>query len=228
MLILKMQNERILFAQNEGKAVFFKWAATLAFITILYNMVEGLISVFLGVEGGTVTLFGFGADSFVEVISGIGIWHMVRRMRQNGNESPDRFEKTALKITGAAFYILTAVLAITSSVDLYMGYKPKTTFWGIIIAAVSISSMWALIHYKVSIGRRFNSQALLSDAACTKTCLYLSVILLIASAAYEMTGLGLLDSLGALGIAAFSFKEGREAFEKARGESCCCGSVCKG
>ena len=208
-----MQN--VSFVENEGKTIFFRWAAALAFITILYNVVEGLVSVFLGAEGGTVTLFGFGMDSFVEVISGIGIWHMVRRMRQNGDESPDRFEKTALKITGASFYILTAVLVTTSSVNLYMGHKPKTTFWGIIISAVSISSMWALIYYKVKIGRRFNSRALLADAACTKTCLYLSVILLTASVAYEMTGLGLLDSLGALVIAVFSFKEGREAFEKA-------------
>ncbi|MDA8170882.1 MAG: cation transporter [Nitrospiraceae bacterium] len=221
-----MQN--ISFVENEGKSLFFKWATALALITIFYNMVEGLVSVVFGAEDGTVTLFGFGVDSFVEVVSGIGIWHMVRRMRQNGNESPDRFEKTALKITGTSFYILTAGLAITSLANLYMGYKPKTTFWGIIIAAVSISAMWALIHFKVKIGRRFNSRALLADAACSKTCLYLSVILLIASLAYEMTGIGLLDSLGAFGIAVFSFKEGREAFEKARGELCRCGGECKG
>ena len=152
---------------------------------------------------------------------------MVRRMSQNANESPDRFEKTALKITGTSFYILTTGLAITSAVNLYMGYKPKTTFWGIIIAVVSILSMWALIHYKVKIGKRFSSRALLADAACSKTCLYLSAILLVASIAYEMTGLGLLDSLGAIGIALFSFKEGREAIKKAKGESCHCETGCK-
>ncbi len=207
------------------RASFYKWAAALALITIVYNLAEGAISVFFGAKDGTVSLFGFGVDSFVEVISGIGIWHMVLRMRQNG-QNEDRFEKTALKITGGGFYILTLGLIVTSLLNIYKGYKPSTTFWGIIVSSLSILAMWLLIHYKVKAGRRFNSRALLADAACSRTCLYLSIVLLVASVGYELTGVGLIDSLGALGIAAFSFREGREAFEKAKGKPCCCGGVC--
>ena len=109
----------------------------------------------------------------------------------------------------------------------YKGYKPETTLWGIIVSAISILTMWILMHYKMKIGRQFNSQALLADAACTKTCIYLSVILLIASAGYEVTGIGALDSLGALGIAILSFREGREALEKSRGNlACSCQGQC--
>ena len=42
------------------------------------------------VENGTLSLFGFGLDSFVEVISGAGIWHMVRRQRENPEQAPDQ------------------------------------------------------------------------------------------------------------------------------------------
>jgi divalent metal cation (Fe/Co/Zn/Cd) transporter len=67
----------------------------------------------------------------------------------------------------------------------------------------------------------------LADAACTKTCIYLSLVLLFASVGYEMTGVGSLDSLGALGIAVLSFREGREAFEKAKGNlACACQGQC--
>jgi hypothetical protein len=48
------------------------------------------------------------------------------------------------------------------------------------------------------------------------------VILLGTSAGYELTGIGSLDVLGALGIAWFAFREGREAFGKARGVVCGC------
>jgi len=206
---------------------FYKWANFLALITIFYNLVEGLVSVFFGWEDETLALFGFGVDSFVEVISGVGIWHMIRRMRRNGNENSDRFERTALKITGTSFYILTFGLLITAVVSIFRGYKPETTFWGIIVSVISILTMWLLMHYKIKIGSEFNSQALLADAACTKTCIYLSVILLIASVGYEVTGIGMLDSLGALGIAILSFKEGREAFEKSRGNlACSCQGRC--
>lgn len=209
-----------------AKSSFYRWATALAMITVFYNLLEGAVSVFFGVEDETVSLFGFGIDSFVEVISGLGIWHMVWRMKRTGEESHEGFEKTALRVTGTAFYVLAAGLFVTALINLYTGHQPRTTLWAIIVAAVSILTMWLLIHFKAKVGRRFNSQALLADAACTKTCLYLSIVLLIAGIGYEATGIGLIDSLGAVAIALFSFKEGRESFGKARGESCSCGTDC--
>ena len=220
--------EAVHFRPNTQRNTFYRWANALALITIFYNLIEGIVSVFFGYEDGTVALFGFGVDSFVEVISGLGIWHMIRRMKQTGSESHDTFEKTALKVTGTAFYILTVGLIATALVNFYQGHKPETTFWGIVVAGISIFSMWLLIHYKLKVGRQFNSQALIADAYCTKTCIYLSVVLLISSIGYELTGIGMLDSLGAVGIAALSFREGREAFEKAKGNLICsCQGSCK-
>ncbi|MBF0507242.1 MAG: cation transporter [Nitrospirae bacterium] len=216
------------FRSESRRKTFYKWANALALITIFYNLMEGIVSVFFSYKDGTIALFGFGADSFVEVISGIGIWHMIRRMKQNGNENHDAFEKTALKVTGTAFYILMAGLVITSLINLYMGYKPETTLWGIIVGSISILAMWLLIHYKMKIARQFNSQALIADANCSRACMYLSLVLLVASIGYELTGLGLLDSIGAIVIAVLSFKEGREAFEKAKGNLICsCQGSCK-
>ncbi len=203
------------------KAHLYKWANILALITIFYNVIEGIVSVFFGFKDETIALFGFGIDSFVEVISGVGIWHMIRRLKQNGNENPDRFEKDALRVTGTAFYILAIGLAITAILNIYQGHKPETTLWGIIISAISISTMWALIHYKLKIGKELNSQAILTDAACTKVCIQLSLILLLASAGYELTRIGGLDSIGAILIAWLSFREGRESFQKARGNIVC-------
>lgn len=220
--------ETIAFRPHAQKDTFYRWANVLALITIFYNLIEGVIAVFFGYEDGTVALFGFGIDSFVEVISGVGIWHMIRRMKQNSSENHDVFEKTALKVTGTAFYILTVGLIVTALANLYQGHKPATTFWGIVVAGISILSMWLLIHYKLKIGRQFNSQALIADANCTRACMYLSVALLISSVGYELTGIGMLDSLGAVGIAVLSFKEGREAFEKAKGNLVCsCQDSCK-
>jgi len=199
----------------------YKWANALALITIFYNTLEGLLSVFFGLEDETISLFGFGVDSFVEVISGIGIWHMVRRIRGDGSASPDRFERRALRVTGTAFYLLTVGLILTAAISLYQGHKPESTVWGIIVSAVSILTMWALIHYKMKVGRGLNSQAILADAACTRVCIQLSVILLMASAGYELTGFGGLDSIGAIMIAWLSLREGQEAFEKAKGNMEC-------
>ena len=219
--------QAISFRRADNRLTFYAWANALAWITILYNIAEGLISVFFGFSDESLALFGFGVDSFVEVISGLGIWHMVRRMRKNGSEAPDRFERAALKTTGTSFYILAAGLLVTSVANVYGGSRPQTTLWGIIVSSVSILTMWLLMYYKLKIGRQFNSPALIADAHCTKTCLYLSFVLLIASLGYELTGMGMMDSAGALVIAFLSFREGREAFDKAKGNfACSCQGPC--
>ncbi len=212
-----------------GNAKLYVWASALALITIVYNIAEGAVSVFFGFEDESMSLFGFGLDSFVEVVSGIGIWHMVRRIRQSGGQDPDRFEKRALSITGWGFYALTAGLVVTSVVDLFRGHKPENTFWGIVVSVVSILSMAALIRAKTKVGKQLNSAAILADAACTRACLQLSVVLLIASAGYRFTGIGGLDSLGALAIGGLCFREGREALKKARSGNfaCTCGGICQ-
>ncbi len=207
---------------DKDKKVLYSRATILALITIFYNILEGVVSIYFGIKDETIALAGFGVDSFVEVMSGIGIFHMIERIKRNGKEDPDRFERTALRITGLAFYILTAGLVISSGINIYLNKSPETTFWGIVISLVSIFTMWLLIRMKLRVGRRLNSEAIIADAHCTRACMYLSIILLISSAGYELSGIGYLDSLGALGIAFWSFKEGREAFEKARGLSCQC------
>jgi divalent metal cation (Fe/Co/Zn/Cd) transporter len=215
-----LKNHEIL--DQKSKLTLYKWASILALVTIFYNLGEGVFSVAFGLEGETLSLFGFGLDSFVEVLSGVGIWHMIRRLRQNQNTNPDKFEQRALRITGTAFFILAAGLVATSVFNIYRGNKPATTSWGIIVALVSIFTMWALIHYKKKVGKQLNSEAILEDANCTKVCLYLSFVLLVASTGYELIGIGGIDSVGAILIAVFAFREGRESFEKSRGRVSCC------
>lgn len=220
--------ETITLTIDRRRDTLYTWASALAAFTIFYNIIEGIVSVYFGIEDETVSLFGFGLDSFVEVISGVGIWHMIRRIRRHGSENPDRFEKRALKITGASFYLLAFGLAVTAVMNLVTGHAPETTVWGIIVALVSILSMAVLLHYKVRVGRELGSRAIIADAHCTRACMLLSIALLVASAGYELTGYGGLDSIGAVAIAAFSFREGRESFEKARNEGICSCSNCCG
>jgi len=208
------------------KSKLLKIALYLAIITVLYNIVEGVVSVVFGYEDETLALFGFGLDSFVEVISGIGVLHMIIRMKSTNVEEHDKFEKTALRITGIAFYILTAGLVIGSIINIVYGIKPDTTLMGMIISTVSIVTMYFLMKAKLKVGNELKSDAIIADANCTKACFYLSFILLASSGLYEIFGIAYLDLLGALGISYFAFKEGREAMEKVKSNSISCCSSC--
>lgn len=200
----------------------YKVAFGLAAFTIIYNVLEGLISTYLGFEDESLALFGFGSDSFIEVISGLGIAHMIVRIQNNIDSKRDDFERTALKITGVAFYILVFGLILTSVYNIWTGHRPITTFWGVVISIISIIVMWILVVWKRNVGTKLNSAPILADANCTLVCVYMSIILLISSGIYELFRLSYIDSIGTLGLSYFAFKEGKECFEKAKSDKHCC------
>lgn len=211
---------------DSTKEKLYQWALTLSMITIFYNVVEGVVATWFGASDETLALFGFGIDSFVEVISGLGIAHMILRMRKNEYFGVDDFEITALKVTGTAFYLLVAGLVFGATVSVYFKAEPQTTMVGIIISALSILTMYLLYHYKMKVGKELESAPIISDANCTKTCFYLSFILLGSSLIYEVFRIPYIDAIGSLGIAWYAFKEGREAFEKASNKTMACSSGC--
>ena len=200
----------------------YKQAYRLSLFTIFYNIIEGIVSMFLGYEDETLSLFGFGADSFIEVISGIGIAMMILRIRHNPGSPKSKFEITALKITGTAFYLLSAGLLAGIILNLITAHKPETTLWGVVISLVSIAVMVWLMNAKRSVGKKLNSEPILADANCTRVCVYMSLVLLISSLIYELTGFVYADVIGAAGLIYFSVTEGKEAFEKAKGKECEC------
>lgn len=199
----------------------YKVAFGLALFTIIYNIVEGLVSTYFGFEDESLALFGFGSDSFIEVISGLGIAHMIIRIQKRPNSNRDKFERTALQITGFAFYALVFSLVLTSFYTIWNGHKPITTFYGIVISAISILVMWILVAWKRNVGKKLNSEPILADANCTMVCVYMSIILLISSGVYELTNIPYIDSIGTLGLSYFAFKEGKECFEKSNSEKYC-------
>src|ERR1035437_1388615 len=200
----------------------YKVALWLAFFTIFYNVIEGLVSIWFGIKDETLTLFGFGADSFIEVMSGIGIAVMIMRIKQNPESPKSTFEIKALKITGSAFYLLSVCLFIGIAFNLINHHKPETTFWGIVISLISIAVMVWLMNAKKKVGKQLNSEPIISDSNCTKVCVYMSIVLLASSLIYEFTGFAYADVIGTAGLIYFSVTEGKEAFDKAKGKDCDC------
>lgn len=200
----------------------YKQAYRLSLFTIYYNIIEGILSILLGYQDETLTLFGFGVDSFIEVMSGIGIAIMIRRIKQYPESPKSEFEIKALKITGASFYLLSAGLLIGIIVNILNHHKPETTIWGVVISSISIAVMVWLMLAKKRVGKKLDSEPIISDGNCTKICVYMSLVLLASSLIYEFTGFAYADVIGAAGLIYFSLSEGKEAFEKARSKSCSC------
>lgn len=199
---------------NAREKHFYKLAYGLAVFTIIYNLIEGLFALYFGYEDESVTLFGFGVDSMIEVISGMGIAHMVRRIKRNKNERRGHFERKALRVTGISFYLLAIGLIFISVFNIIVGHRPQATFWGVIISVVSILVMWAVILGKKRAGEKLQSKAILADAYCILMCHYMAIVLLLSSVIYEISGLGFIDSMGGMVLAWLAIKEGKRCFKQ--------------
>jgi divalent metal cation (Fe/Co/Zn/Cd) transporter len=187
----------------------------LELFTILWNSLEGLVSVALGLLAGSIALVGFGIDSFIETSSGIVLlWRLQTR---RDAESAERAEATALRLVGASLLALAAYVAYDAAGSLIRREAPEASVPGIVLAAVSLIVMPLLARRKRAVAAALGSQALAADATQTSICMYLSAILLGGLLLNALRGWWWADPVAALAMVPFIAREGREAW---RGERC--------
>ncbi|MDP2808338.1 MAG: cation transporter [bacterium] len=206
-----------------------KTARYLAWFTIIYNVVEGIVSIVFGISDESISLLGFGLDSFIEVFSAIIIlWRIGREFTHSGDKASLDRERLATRGIGMLLLLLTAVVLVNSGFRLYNHISPDTALPGIIISVASLSFMFYLYSAKIKVAAALNSKALKSDAVCSLACIWLSVVLLIGSGIYYLTRIWWVDSAAAIIIAFLILREGIEnvlaSFRKDFTGGCCGGS----
>lgn len=186
----------------------------LEYLTIIWNLLEGIISVGAGLLSGSIALVGFGADSFIESASGGALlW----RLHLDAPERRERAEQMALKLVGISFLLLAAYVAFDAIKSLVKREPPEASYIGITIAALSLVVMPFLARAKRKVAATLNSRALKADSRQTDLCAYLSAILLGGLILNALFGWWWADPIAALVMTPIIGKEGIEAL---RGESC--------
>ena len=82
---------------SDSEQKLYRRAYLLSLFTIFYNVIEGIVSMILGYEDETLSLFGFGADSFIEVMSGIGIAIMLIAHKGLSGQSKKQVRNNCIK-----------------------------------------------------------------------------------------------------------------------------------
>ncbi len=200
-------------------------ALTAAVVTVAYNVLEGLISIALGAVARSPALIGFALDSFVEALSGgVMVWRFARAERLSEAEI-ERREARAVKLVGWTFVILGLYIAYESGEKLWRREAPAPSLGGIVLAAVSIATMYFLARYKRRLGEALGSRSLVADSVETMVCLWLSVSLLVGLGLNWTLGWWWADPVTGLVIAAFLFREGHELLTEGH---CACGGSAEG
>jgi divalent metal cation (Fe/Co/Zn/Cd) transporter len=198
----------------------------LEYLTVAWNVVEGLASVAAAVAAGSVALLGFGIDSFVETTSGlILIWRLRAERHARAPADIERLDQRAHKLVGLSLFLLTAYIAIDAAKALITRERPEPSALGIAITTLSLTVMWWLARAKRRTARGLGSRALEADSFQTTACFWLSLVTLSGIGLNAAFGWWWADPVSALGMTYFLVSEGREAW---RGEDCGCGGGCSG
>ena len=187
----------------------------LEYFTIAWNVVEGLLAIALGAIAGSISLVGFGLDSFIEVMSGAALLWRVSVDADEGRRELN--ERRALRMVGVCFLLLALYITYESVTDLWLKQAPEHSVPGIILACVSLAVMPILSRAKRKVGRELNSVAMQADAKQTDFCVYLSAILVSGLVLNALFNFWWADPVGALVMVPLIAREGTEAL---RGEKC--------
>ena len=112
-------------------------ALRLEYLTVGWNIIEGVIAVIAGLASGSVALLGFGIDSFVESASGsVMIWRLLaeRNADEDDEERIEHVERRAQKLVAGSLVLLAAYIAWESITSLLAGERPEPSFVGIALA----------------------------------------------------------------------------------------------
>jgi len=189
-------------------------ALALSYVTVGYNILEGLVSLVFASLRDSPALLGFGIDSVMESLSG-----MVMIWRFSSPVHDERREGRAIWLVGVSLIVLGAYVAWEAAKALYYGEPPERSVAGLIIAALSLVVMPLLYVLKRRTANRLRSRSLATDAKQTLACLLLSCALLAGSGLNYTIGWWHADPLAALLIAIFLMREGYEAWSEK--EWCC-------
>ena len=187
--------------------------------TVAWNAVEGVVAIGAGIATGSVSLIGFGADSFIEVISAVALLWRLRKAGPNASaEERGEAERRALYMVAATFFFLAAYIAYEAVGALLSGEGPEDSTVGLVLSVVSLLVMPALAYGKQRTGREMGSEALKAEAVETWVCSYLSLALLAGVGLNAAFGWWWADPVGAVAMLPVILWQGLQTLGEAREE----------
>jgi divalent metal cation (Fe/Co/Zn/Cd) transporter len=204
-----MSTERAEWLRFAGLARKLAWAS-LAWLTI-----EGMVGVLTGVAAGSIALIGFGLDSAIE-----GLASVIVLWRFTGSRTlSDSAERRAQQMVAVSFYLLAPYVAVEALHTLISEHHADSSVVGIVLTAGTLLICPSLGIAKQRIAKRLGSPATAGEGRQNLLCAGLAAGVLFGLLANSLAGLWWMDPLIGLGIAIVCV---REAHLTSQGDNCEC------
>ena len=194
---------------------YARYARWLAWASLAWMTAEGVIGLVAGFSAGSIALIGWALGSAIEGLASIMVvW------RFTGSRTlSETAERRAQRGVAVSFWLLAPYIAVEAVRDLASHHHVATSALGIALTASSVVIMPVLGIAKRRLGQRLDSGATASEGIQNLMCAAQAAAVLVGLAAVAAwPGAWPIDAGIALGIAAWSVREGRQSW---RGSDCC-------
>jgi divalent metal cation (Fe/Co/Zn/Cd) transporter len=190
-------------------------ARLLSWLSLAWMTVEGVVGLIAGLDASALSVIVWAASSFVE-----GLASMIVIWRFTGSRTrSESSEQIAQRLVAGSFLLLIPFFVYEAIHRLIVGSDTTSSTLGIAVTASAIVLMPGLGWAKLRLGDRLGSSATAGEGVQNLMCAAQAAAALVALIGAS-AGLGILDPIAALVVAAIA---GKESLELWRGQSddCC-------
>ena len=184
-------------------------ALVLVIAGLLWNLVEAVVSLWAGLQAGSVAILAFGLDSIIELLAGgVLVWRLSRIRDELESEAAERL---AQRLVGLSFFLLAGYIVLHSTASL-VGWlpEPHPSLVGIGLVVASAVVMTVLYVGKMRAATRMQSGALRAEAMESLFCDLQDLSILVGLGLNTLFSWWWADPVSALFLVPFFIKEGRE------------------
>jgi divalent metal cation (Fe/Co/Zn/Cd) transporter len=174
--------------------------------TLVYNLVEAVISLWAAKQANSLALLSFGLDSTVESAATLIV--LVTLWRNNWHLQHQHADPITQKLLGGTFWLLSGYILIESLQTLSHHQAAEPTVWGLAIGFASAVLMPILARRKMQLGSQLNNPAIMAEATETLACGMLSITMLVGLVLNQWLGWWWADAVAALAMIPWLFREG--------------------
>ena len=190
-------------------------ARALSWASLAWMTVEGVVGLIAGLDANALSVTVWAASSFVE-----GIASMIVIWRFSGARTlSEHSERAAQRLVAGSFLLLIPFFVYEAVQRIVVGREPRTSVLGIAVTSSAIVLMPVLGWAKLRLGERLGSGATVGEGLQNLMCAAQAAAALTALLG-AAAGLGIIDPIAALLVAAIAAKESVELW---RGDvdDCC-------
>jgi len=184
--------------------------------TIAWMLVEAVIALGAGIAAHSVLLTAFGADSVIELLSGIVLYVRLSAESAGTSRDVERLEATTTRVSAVLLVLLCAYVVLSSVAGIVLRITPSDSIAGVAVSAVAIVAMPLLARAKRRVNQVIGSPSLRADIAETISCAYLAAVTLAGLAVSMLTGWWWIQYIAALALLIWIVPEAHEALEHRR------------